>query len=136
MKALLVPTAAALAASLFSACAAPPYAVYAIEDDAELVAQVVCSDATLQEILRAGVPLVERLPPDGYLRVVVPVRNIDDEPIAVLCQMGFLDAQRQTLGDDTNRQVLQLPAGGTANFEAISRGARAEDFVLRLTWNK
>jgi hypothetical protein len=119
-----------------AACAAPPYPALAIEDDAEQVAQVVVADATLQAIVRAGRPLVERLRPDDYLRVIVPIRNIDLEPIQVLAQMAFLDEQRQPLPDETNRQVLILPAGGTQNFEAISRGARAADFVLRLHWNK
>ena len=133
MKALLVPSAL-----LFSAvaCSAPPYAAYAIEDDAEAVSQVVVGDATLQDVLRAGRPLVERMAPDDNLRVIVPIRNIDDEPIQVLAQMAFLDLQRQPLPDETNRQVLTLAPGMTQNFESISRGRKAADFVLRLTWNK
>ena len=70
------------------------------------------------------------------LRVVVPIRNVDDEPISVLVQAAFLDNQRQPLPDETNRQVLLLPPGGTSNFEAISRQSRASDFVVRLSWNK
>ena len=119
-----------------SACGSPPYPAYSIGNDAERVSQVVMSDAILQEILRAGVPLVERLQPEDYLRVVVPIRNVDDEPVQVLAQMSFLDRERRPLLDDTNRQVMILPAGGTSNFEAISRGPQAEDFVLRLSWNK
>jgi hypothetical protein len=118
------------------ACSAPPYEAWAIEDDAEAVAQVVVTEMTLQDVVRAGRPLVERVQPDEYLRVVVPVRNIDTETIQVLAQMSFLDGQRQTLMDDTNRQVLVLPPGGTTNFQATSRTRNAADFLLRLSWNK
>ena len=48
----------------------------------------------------------------------------------------ILDNQRQPLPDESNRQVLLLPPGGTSNFEAVSRQSRASDFVLRLSWNK
>lgn len=120
----------------FAACSAPPYPAYAIEDDAEKVSQVVVSDASLQAVVRAGNPLVERVQPGDFLRIVVPIRNVDDEPIQVLAQAAFLDGQRNTLPDETNRQVLLLPPGGTSNFEALSRQPRAADFVLRLSWNK
>lgn len=119
-----------------AACSAPPYAAYTIEDDAEKVSQVVVSDAALQSVVRVGQPLVERVQPGDFLRIVVPVRNIDDEPIQILAQAAFLDGQRNTLPDETNRQVLLLPPGGTSNFEALSRQTRAVDFTLRLSWNK
>lgn len=123
--------------SLFAAaCNAPPYPAYAIEDDAEAIAQVVVADATLQDVVRAGRPLVERVGPDDLLRVVVPVRNVDDEQIQVLWQVAFLDSERRPLPDETNRQVLILGPGSTSNVEAISRDRKASDFVLRLTWNK
>ncbi len=126
-----------LALSLFAAsCSAPPYPAYAIEDDAESMAQVVVADASLQAVVRAGRPLVERTQQGDFLRIVVPIRNIDDEPISVLAQVAFLDNQRQPLPDESNRQVLLLPPGGTSNFEAVSRQSRASDFVLRLSWNK
>ena len=78
----------------------------------------------------------ERTQQGDFLRIVVPIRNIDDEPISVLAQVAFLDNQRQPLPDESNRQVILLPPGGTSNFEAISRQSRASDFVLRLSWNK
>jgi hypothetical protein len=121
---------------LLFACSAPPYPAFAIEDDAEGTAQVVVADASLQSVVRAGRPLVERTPQGDFLRIVVPIRNVDDEPIQVLVQASFLDSQRQQLPDETNRQVLLLPPGGTSNFEAISRQSRAADFVVRLSWNK
>jgi hypothetical protein len=122
---------------LLAACnVTPPYPALAIDDDAEEVWQVVVADATLQEIVRVGRPLVERLHPDEFLRVVVAIRNVDEEPIQILAQMAFLDAQRRQLPDETNKQVLLLPPGSTQNFQAISRGPRAADFTLRLEWNK
>ena len=127
---------APLFALALAACGTPPYPAYAIEDDAERIAQVVVADGILQEILRVGTPLVERLQPDDYLRVLVPVRNVDDEPVQILAQLSFVDAEGRPLQDDTNRQVMMLPSGGTVNFVAISQGPRAEDFVLRLMWNK
>jgi hypothetical protein len=79
---------------------------------------------------------MERMNPDGQLRVIVQVRNIEQEEIQVLAQFAFLNAQRQPLPDETNSQVKILRAGTTMNVEAISRGRDAADFTLRLTWNK
>jgi hypothetical protein len=122
---------------LLAACmAAPPYPALAIDSDAEVASQVVVSDASLQSVVRVGHPLVERMNPDGQLRVIVLVRNIDNEEISVLAQFAFLNAQRQPLPDETNSQAKILRAGSTMNLEAISRGRDAADFTLRLTWNK
>lgn len=121
---------------LLCACSSGPYPAYAIENNAEQVSQVVVADGSLRDVVRAGVPLVERMAPDDNLRIVVPIQNIDDEPIQVLAQVAFLDAQRRPLPDETNRQVMILPAGSISNFEAISRNRRAAEFTLRLSWNK
>lgn len=114
----------------------PPYPAYAIEGNAEQIAQVVVADRTLRDVVRAGAPLVERMVPDDNLRVVVPIQNTDLESIQVLAQFAFFDAQRRPLPDETNRQVMTLPPGSISNFQAISRSRRAADFVLRLSWNK
>lgn len=121
---------------LLSACSSAPYAAYAIENDAELIASVVVSDAGLQEVVRVGRSRVDRKPADGQLRVVVPVRNIDDEQIQVLAQISFRDAQQAPLGDTTNRQVITIPPGSTLDLEFVSRTREAVDYVLRLSWNK
>lgn len=118
-----------------AACAAPPYVAYSIEDDAEAISPVVVADGELQDVVRAGKPLIERLP-EGWLRVVVPIRNIDSEPIEVLGQFSFLDRDRAPLADDTNRALKLIPAGHTTNFEAISRRREAADWTLRLGWSK
>jgi hypothetical protein len=132
MKALTIPSALLLLA----ACEAPPYAALEIDSDVEKGSQVTVSDPSLQNVVRVGHPLVERMNPDGQLRVIVPVRNIDQEEIQILAQFAFLNAQRQPLPDETNSQVKILRAGSTMNVEAISRGREAADFSLRLTWNK
>lgn len=127
----------ALGLLLLSACSsAPPYAAYAIEDDAELGNHVVVSDKSLRDVIRIGHPLVERIPGGDNLRVVVPVRNIDDDPVQVLAQLDFRDRQQRPLGDSTNRQVMTIPAGMTVNVEAISVRADAMDYILRLSWNR
>lgn len=119
---------------LLAGCAARPYPAYAIENDAEMISNVVVSDGSLQSVVRVGKALVERTK-GGELRVVVPVRNIDDEPIQLLAQISFQDAQRQPIGDTTNRQVAIIPPGGTVDMEWISRSQLAADYVLRLGWN-
>lgn len=83
MKSLLLTFAVSL---LAAACSAPPYPAYAIENDAEATAQVVVADASLQAVVRAGRPLVERTQQGDFLRVVVPIRNVDDEPIWYWCR--------------------------------------------------
>lgn len=132
MKALTIPSALLLLA----ACEAPPYVALAFDSDAEVTSQVVVSDASLQNVVRVGKPLMERMNPDGQLRVIVPVRNIEQEEIRILAQFAFLNAQRQPLPDETNSQAKILRAGSTMNVEAISRGRDAADFTLRLTWDK
>ncbi len=125
-----------LAFGLLAACSsAPPYAAYAIEDDAELGNHVVVADKALRDVIRVGHPLVERVPGDN-LRVVVPIRNIDDDPVQVLAQLDFRDRQQRPLGDSTNRQVMTIPPGMTVNFECISVRSDAMDYILRIGWNK
>ena len=122
---------------LFAACSSSaPYAAYAIEDDAELIASVVVSDSSLQSVVRVGRARVDRKPADGELRVVVPVRNIDDESIHVLAQISFRDAQQMPVGDTTNRQIVIIPAGSTVDLEWISRSRETVDYELQLSWNK
>lgn len=124
-------------ASLFlSACNPPPYPAWSETNDAELVSQVVVSDARLQDVVRIGRVLATRAQPENNLRIVVPVRNIDDEPIRILAQFSFLTAQKEPLLDDTNRQVRIIPSGGTVNLECFSRSAQAADWTLRLSWDK
>lgn len=125
---------AALAA-LSAACSSAPYAAYAIENDAELVASVVVSESSLQNVVRVGRALVARLP-GGELKVVVPIRNIDDEQIQVLAQISFRDEQRRPVGDTSNRQVLTLAPGATLDVQWISTSVDASDYVVRLHWNK
>jgi len=122
--------------ALLSACATRPYPAYAIEDDAEERASVVVSDRGLQGCVRVGKALVERVPGSNSLRVVVPVRNIDDEEIQVLAQMTFRNRQKVSLGDSTNRQVMVIPPGSTMEFVSTSRTEEAHDWLVRLSWNK
>lgn len=120
-----------------SCSSAPPYAALAIEDDAEMAANVTVTDGELLDVIRVGTnPLVERVPGTNQLKVVVTIRNIDDEPIQILAQMSFLNAQKQSIGDDTNKQVKLLAPGETITHTAISKMAEARDWQLRLSWNR
>jgi uncharacterized lipoprotein YajG len=122
-------------AALLAACAAPPYSAYAIENDAEEVSNVVVTDGSLQDVVRVGRARVERVP-GGELRVVVPVRNIDGERIQILAQIGFVDAQGLSVGDDSNQQVVIIGPGSTRTLDWVSHSELAADWVLRLSWNK
>ena len=122
---------------LSTACSsAPPYAALAIEDDAEMTSNVVVADSKLYDIIRIGSPFVERVAGTNQLKVSVPIRNIDDEPIQILAQVSFLNERKQPIGDDTNKQVKLLAPGDTVTHVAISKQAEAKDWVLRLSWNR
>lgn len=136
MKRLLqhLPVAALV---LFAGCgAAAPYAARAIEDDAEQTSAVVIEERSLHAILRVGKPLLERIPVTNQLRVTVPVRNIGDESIQFRAQMTFLDGKREPIGDETPRSLQFLEPGHTVYVTVTSQRANADDFVLRLSWNR
>lgn len=123
--------------ALIAACSsAPPYAAQSIEDDAEMVSNVVVADDELYDVVRVGRAGVSRVPGTNQLKVVVPIRNIDDEGIQVLCQVSFLDAQRNPILDETNQQVQLIGPGSTITYVAMSKRADAADWVLRIAWNK
>jgi hypothetical protein len=121
---------------LVTACATAPYAARAIEDDAEQTSSVVVEERSLHSLLRVGKPLLERIPGTDQLRVTVPVRNIGDESIQIRAQMTFLDGKHDPVGDETPRMLQFLQPGHTIYVSATSLRAGAEDFVLRLSWNK
>lgn len=122
---------------LLGGCAADrPYAAYPIEEDAERDAHVVVTDGELLDYVRVGQPLVERLPSNNRLRVVIPLRNIHDYPIQFMAQMEFRDAMQRPIVDATNRRVMTIPSGMTMNYETVSKSDRAADYVLRLGPNR
>jgi hypothetical protein len=122
--------------ALCAACGSyPPYAAYAIEDDAELSSNIVVADKYLRDVIRVGRPLVERDAGTDNLRVRVPIRNIEYKPIQVLVQLEFRDRESRPLGDSTNRQVMTIPPGTTVNFQSVSVRSDAMDYVVRIGWN-
>lgn len=125
----------ALGLLLLGACSAPPYAVRSIENDAESYASVVAGDASLYAIVEAGKPRVSRVA-DNCLQVMLPIRNIDDEQIQILTQVEFRDREQLPLGDMTNRQVMTIAPGATVLLTSTSRTDAAQDYVVRLFWNK
>lgn len=119
----------------FAACSATaPYEVYSIENDAEMAATVVAAEPSLQAVVRAGRARLDRVA-DNRLKVTVPIRNIDSRPIQILAQISWKDRQQVTLSDESNRQVMTIPAGGTVEFVSTSRSDAAETYVVRLFWN-
>lgn len=125
-----------LALVALAACASPPYAARSIEDDAELASNVVVADGELCDVVRVGRFGVERVAGTNQLKVVVPLRNIDDETIQVLVQTSFLDDQKRPIGDDTNQQVKILGPGMTTMVVVTSKLERAQDWTMRLAWNR
>lgn len=119
-----------------AACAAPPYPALTIEDDAELTSNVVVADAALQDVVRVGRFGVERVPGTNQLKVVVPIRNVDDEPHQILVQTSFLDGQKRPIGDDTNQQVKILGSGMTLSVVVLSKLDTAQDWTMRISWNR
>jgi hypothetical protein len=122
--------------ALLAACASPPFAALSIEDDAELESNVVVADGALRDVVRVGRVGVERVAGSNQLKVVVPIRNIDDEPIQVLVQTSFLDGQKRPIGDDTNQQVKILGPGTTSTVVVLSKLETAQDWTMRISWNK
>lgn len=132
----LTVSVALLSLALGACSSAPPYAALSIEDDAEATSNVVVTDAELRDVVRVGQAFVERVAGTNQLRVNVPIRSIDDEPIQILAQMSFLNGRKQSIGDDTNRQVKILGPGETITYVAISKQAEAADWTLRISWNR
>ena len=112
-----------------------PYAARPIENDAELVSNVVITDAELNEMIRIGVASVRRVETTNQLKVIVPIRNIGFETLQVRVQVSFLDLQRRPTGDDTNAQVVIIAPGMTDNFSVTSRGREAMDWTMRIMPN-
>ena len=123
-------------AVLFAACSSPPYAARTIENDAEAISNVVVADDELRDVVAVGRAGVERIPGTNQLKIMVPVRNEDDEQIQVLLQVSFLNNQKMPIGDDTNQQVKLIGPGQTYTHVVISKQPEAQDWTLRISWNK
>ena len=132
----MLPFSGLLVVVLAAACSVPPYAALPIEDDAEAISNVVVADGELLDVVRVGRAAVERVPGSNQLKVMVPIRNIDDEPIQVLVQVSFLDGRGDHIGDDTNQQVKLIGPGSTLPVVVLSKEDRAQDWRMRLSWNR
>jgi hypothetical protein len=121
--------------ALLAACgSAPPYAAYAIEDDAELVSNVVVADKYLRDVIRVQ-SVASRDPGTDNLRVRVQIRNIDSDTIRLLVQIEFRDRESRPIGDATNRQQTTIGSGDSNPFEAVSVRPDAMDYVVRIGWD-
>ena len=81
--------------------------------------------------IEVGVPTMRRTP-GNQLQVVVPLTNVARRDLRLLVQVQFLDELGAPSGDETNRQILLLPRGGTQGFEATSLTSSARDYRLYL----
>ncbi len=122
--------------SLAACSSGPPYAARTIDDDVEQTTNVSVLEASLLDVVLVGRTGVERVPGTNQLKVIVPLRNIDDEPIQVLVQTSFLDGQKRPIGDDTNQQVKLIGPGATLPVIVVSKFDLAQDWIMRLAWNR
>ncbi|MFO0314393.1 MAG: hypothetical protein ACK539_14320, partial [Planctomycetota bacterium] len=90
----------------------------------------------LRDVLRIGRVGVERVPGSNPLKVVVPIRNVDDEEHKILVQTSFLDGMKMPIGDDTNQQVKLLGPGQTLPVVVISKLDAAQDWTMTIAWNR
>ena len=118
-----------------AACSSVPYGALPIDERQDPIPNVEIRDTRLYDIVRVGKPIVDRVPGSNQLRVSVQLCNIDQERIQVLAQVTFLDANKQPIGDETNKQVLILASGDVVTHEAISDKTEAVDWVMRIRWN-
>jgi hypothetical protein len=120
-----------------AACSSgPPYVVQSFEEDPEERFNVVVTDAELYDVVRVGRAAADRVPGSNQMKVMVPIRNIDDEPIEIMVQVSFLDSGRAPIGDDTNRQYKMLAPGATVPLVFVSKQETARDWTMRISWNK
>jgi len=109
-----------------------PYAALSYEDDAEATSNVVITNADLRDVIRVGRAGVQRVEGTNQLKVIVPIRNIDDREQQVRVQVSFLNLEKQPIGDDTNAQVQIIGPGATINHSVTSTMPEARDWVMRI----
>ncbi len=51
-------------------------------------------------------------------------------------QTGFLDGRKVPIGYETNQQVKVISPGATVLCEVISKKDTAQDWTMRLSWNR
>jgi hypothetical protein len=132
----LLPLSSLTALLLLGACASTaPFGALPIEDDVEMTTNVVVTNADLHGALRVGRARVERIEGSDQLKVVVPIRNISEDPLQVRVQVSFLDLEKLPIGDDTNSQVQLIGPGDTINHAATSMTKDARDWIMRIVPN-
>lgn len=110
-------------------CAAPPMPADGVAVYEGEPREVFADD--LRGEVEVGTPTMRRTP-GNQLQVVVPLTNVARRDLRLLVQVQFLDELGAPSGDETNRQILLLPRGGTHGFEATSRTSSARDYRLYL----
>jgi hypothetical protein len=93
---------------------------------------VVYLDCELRAVVDVEPVTRERIPGTGLLRVRAPIRNLGVEPLRLLVQVEFLDADGLVCGDDTPYRVVALRPGETAVLTVTSTRSNAADAVVRV----
>lgn len=110
------------------ACSSTPMPADGVSDDEVSTYREIFADDLRGEV-EVERPVMQRTP-QNQLKVVVPLRNVSGDDLRVLVQIQFLDELGAPSGDETNRQVMILPRGGTKAFTATSLTSNARDYKL------
>ena len=125
-----------LVALALSSCSTIWLPAHSIENEKVFAPGIIVHGDSLQGILRAGRPRAELVWPDQRLRVVVPIRNIDIEPVRVVVELRFLQADAGQITEVRRQTVLSLSSMEIREAELTSSGPGVFGFEVRLMWDK
>ena len=125
-----------LVALALSSCSTIWLPAHSIENEKVFAPGIIVHGDSLQGILRAGRPRTESVRPDQRLRVVVPIRNIDIEPVRVVVELRFLQADAGQITEVRRQTVLSLSSMEVREAELTSSGPGVFGFEVRLMWDK
>lgn len=125
-----------LVALALSGCSTIWLPARSIENEKHSAPGIIVHGDSLEGIVRAGPPQAESVWPDQRLKVVVPIRNIDIEPIRVVVEIRFLEAEAGRIAEVRRRVVLSLESMEVRQAELSSSGPGVFGFEVRLMWDK
>lgn len=125
-----------LVALALSSCSTIWLPAHSIENEKVFAPGIIVHGDSLQGILRAGRPRAESVWPDQRLRVVVPIRSIDIEPVRVVVELRFLQADAGKITEVRRQTVLSLSSMEVREAELTSSGPGVFGFEVRLMWDK
>jgi len=123
---------------LLSGCAAGPYhsIPYDVKQDKERTLKVVVLDKDLDNQFSSKriVILAQKTEwtEDKRLKVYCEIRNMKDETLKVQIQTVFRDDQGFQIGDDTNWELVLIPAYTTYAYKMTAFSSKAKDYTIRI----